>query len=132
MSVKPVVRYMILSDDWYRDPQHQHRVTIVGLVNNIVALDDPPFPIRHESLSVFVVLSEVRGPADAKVVCVLDETQEAIFESSIHRLPSAASPLDAVGVGFRLRDCKFYESGIYTMQLWWNAELLEERSFQVR
>ena len=42
MAIKPVVRYMLLCEDWELDPESNRKINILGLVTNIRSLEDPP------------------------------------------------------------------------------------------
>src|SRR5207302_9747394 len=72
MAIKPVVRYMLLCDDWHLDPDNNRRVTVVGLISNIHALDDPPYPLLYPELCVFLALTEGRGEGEGKIICVYE------------------------------------------------------------
>jgi len=61
MPVTPIVRYMLLCDDWKLDPANNRRVIIIGLISNIHALDQPPYPLLYRELCVFLALTEGRG-----------------------------------------------------------------------
>ena len=70
MSVVPVVRYMILCDDWGPDPANPRRLNIYGLLSNIHALDDPPYPLLYRGFCVLLLLTGGRGTGDAQIICV--------------------------------------------------------------
>jgi len=42
MAIKPVVRYMLLCDDWRLDADNNRRIIILGLISNIHAIEEPP------------------------------------------------------------------------------------------
>ena len=50
MAIMPVVRYMRLCDDWRLDPQNNRRVTIIGLISDIRALEDSPYPLFYKEM----------------------------------------------------------------------------------
>lgn len=64
MAIAPVVRYMLLCDDWQVDPANQSRVHIIGLVSFIRATDELPYPLRYRELCVFLALTEGRGKGE--------------------------------------------------------------------
>lgn len=132
MAVKPVVRYMLLCDDWRLDPANNRRITIVGLVTNIHAIDDPPYPLLYEELCVLLVLTEGRGQGQAKIACVHEETGERAFETRTRPIQFGPDPLEVIGVPFRIRDCLFPRSGLYSIQFWYDDELIEERPLRMR
>ena len=53
MTITPIVRYMLLCDDWRLDGTNNRRVTIVGLIWNIHSIDDPPYPLFYREFCVF-------------------------------------------------------------------------------
>ena len=132
MSVKPSVRYMILCDNWSPDSEHMERVNIWGLLSSLDSLGDPPFPYRHPEFCVYLALTELRGSANAQIVCVFEETQQRTFATSVRPIAPADNPLDVVGIAFRIRGGLFPRSGIYSIQLWWDGELLDQRTISLR
>jgi hypothetical protein len=132
MAIKPVVRYMLLCDDWRMDPDNGRRVTIIGLISNIHAIDDPPFPLLYSELCVFLALTEGYGQGQAKIVCVFEETGDKVFETHPRPIQFGLDPLEVVGVPFRIRGCFFPQPGIYSVQFWYEGELIEERPLRMR
>ena len=61
MAITPIVRYMLLCDDWQLDAANNRRVIIVGLISNIHALDEPPYPLLYQELCVFLALTRRAG-----------------------------------------------------------------------
>src|SRR5580692_11813399 len=102
MAIKPVVRYMLRCDDWLLDPGNNRRVTIVGLISNIQAIEDPPYPLFYREICVFLALTEGRGQGDGKIVCVFEETGQKVFETRTRRISFGLDPLEIVGVPFRI------------------------------
>jgi hypothetical protein len=132
MELIPIVRYMLLCDDWYIDPDNDRRVTIIGLTTNIRAIDDPPYPLLHEELCVFLVLTEGRGQGHGRVVCVFEETGQLIFQTNERPISFGADPLEILGVPFRIRGCRFPYPGLYMVQFWYAGVMVEERPLRMR
>jgi hypothetical protein len=132
MAIKPVVRYMLLCDDWQVDPENARRITIVGLLTNVHAIDDPPYPLFYQEMCVFLVLTEGRGEGEGKIVCVFEDDGRKVFETRGRRIPFGPDPLEVVGVPFRIRECTFPKAGLYTVQFWYEGELVEERPLRMR
>jgi hypothetical protein len=103
----PVVRYMILCDDWASDPANARRINIFGLLITLHSLDQPPFPLLHREMCVFLALTEGRGEGEAKIVCTFEETGERIFETPPRRVTFGSNPLAVKALPFRIRDCHF-------------------------
>ena len=132
MAVHPVVRYMILCEDWGTDPDHPRRVSIHGLLSNIRSVEQPPYPLLYRELCVFLALTEGRGAGTAQIVCVFEETGQKIFETPLHQVDPGTDPLEVVGLPFRIRDCRFPHPGMYSVQFWYNGEKVEERPLRLR
>jgi hypothetical protein len=132
MAINPVVRYMLLCDDWRLDNQNNRRVTIIGLISNIHALDNPPYPLFYGEMCVFLALTEGRGQGEGKIVCVFEESGQMVFETRARPISFGSDPLEIVGVPFRIRDCSFPQSGLYSVHFLYDGELVEERSLRMR
>jgi hypothetical protein len=132
VAVKPVVRYMILCEDWQADPNKPRRVNIFGLLSNIRSIDEPPYPLLYRELCVFLALTEARGSGDVEIVCVLEETGQRVWRTPKRRIRFGKDPLEVLGVPFRIRACHFPRPGLYSIQLWYNGEVVEERPLRLR
>ena len=128
----PLVRYMILCDDWNQEPDRQRRITIQGLLWNIVSIDEPAYPLFYREFCVFLALTAGRGSGRGRIVCVYESTGEVIFTTRDRQIPFPQDPLSVVGVPFRIRDCSFPVAGLYSIQFWYNDGLLEERPLRLR
>jgi len=132
MAIKPVVRYMLLCDDWRLDPANRRRVTIVGLISNIHAIDDPPYPLMYRELCVFLALTDGYGRGDGKIVCVNEDSGQRIFETRSRPIAFGPDPLEVVGVPFRIKNCLFPCAALYSVQFWYESEFVEERLLRMR
>lgn len=132
MEIQPVVRYMLLCEDWHVNPQNERRVTIVGLISNIHALDVPPYPLRYRELCVFLALTEGRGQGEGQIQCVFEETGQRVFQTPRRPISFGDDPLEVVGIPFRIRDCRFPFPGMYSVQFWYNGVMIEECSLRMR
>jgi len=132
MALTPVVRYMILCDDWKLDPENNLRVTISGLISHIHALDDPPYPLLYRELCVFLVLAEGRGQGEGQIVCVFEDTGERVFETARRPIAFGPDPLEVVGVPFRIRACTIPVPGLYSVQFWYDGVKIAERPLRMR
>jgi uncharacterized protein DUF6941 len=131
MALKPIVRYMILCEDWDADPEDPLCVNILGLLSNVRSLEMPPYPL-YRDLCVFLVLTEGRGVGEGQIICVFEETDQKVFATPKHKIAFGSDPLDVVGVPFQIRHCPFPEPGIYLVQFWYNDEKLDERPLRLR
>jgi hypothetical protein len=131
----PVVRYMILCDDARVDPDKPNCTLIDCLMNNIVSLEKPPFPLVREMLCVYLVLTGCHGSGTAQIrVAYCDtEPEQPLFGSPPHTLDFAPhSPLELLGVTFRIEGGLFPRAGRYSVQFWYNEHKVEERALQLR
>jgi hypothetical protein len=132
MDIKPVVRYMLLCDDWRLNPHNKRRITIVGLISNINALDQSPYPLIYREMCVFLALTECRGEGEGQIVCIFEETGQKIFETTKRPITFGDDPLEVVGVPFRIRNCKFPFPGLYSVQFWYNEVKIVEHPLLLR
>ena len=132
MAIAPVVRYMILCDDWRPDPDNPRRVIIFGLLSNVHSLDEPAYPLLYREMCVFLAVTDGYGSGAGKIVCVSEEDGRTIFETRSRPIGFGPDPLEIVGVPFRIRDCLFPAPGLYSIQFWYDGELVEERPLRMR
>jgi len=123
---------MILCDDWEVDPTNSRRVNILGLISNLRSREDPPFPWVRQELCVFLALTECRGAGEGDIRCVFEESGEVIFTTAKQSVQFGNDPLEVVGMPFRIRNCRFPYSGLYSIQFWYNDDLVEERPLRLR
>jgi len=132
MTIKPVVRYMLLCDDWELDPANNRRIIIHGLIANIHALDDPPFPLLYQEMCVFLALTDGHGKGEGKIVCEYEASGQKVFETRSRLITFTLDPLEILGVPFRIRDISFPQAGLYSVQFWYEGELVDERPLRLR
>lgn len=131
MPIKPVVRYMILCRDWGFNSASPKLVNIYILLTNIRPTDRG-YPIVMPELCVFLALTEARGTGEGQIICVFEETGQRIFGSRKQQCAFGDDPLTVFGVPFRIRDCRFPQDGLYSVQFWYNDEKVEERPLRLR
>jgi hypothetical protein len=132
MPLQPVVRYMILCDDWGIAQDNPRRVNIFGLLSNIRSVDQPPYPLLYRELCVFLALTEGRGSGNCQIRCGFEETGETVFETPSRPITFGDDPLEVVGVPFRIRGCRFPRAGLYLVQFWYNGAKVDERPLRLR
>jgi hypothetical protein len=131
VPVKPIVRYMILCDDWEADEDNELRLNIRGLLINIQPLELPPYPL-YRDICVVLALTEGRGSGEAKIRAVFEETGETIFETPDRTVSFGTDPLEIKGVTFRILHCPFPRAGVYSIQFLYNGGVVEERPLRLR
>jgi hypothetical protein len=90
MAIAPIVRYMLLCNDWRTDPENENRITIVGLLSNIHPRAGESFPLIVREICVVLLLTDGYGHADFSIVCMNDETGEVVFASGPRPIASQA------------------------------------------
>ena len=130
--MRPVVRYMLVCEDWEADPGRELRLSVFGLVTNLISGDEPPFPMTHPQLCILLVLTECYRPGQFQIVCVSEEHGGRVFANPERVVNLPADPLRVHGVSFRIRDCVFPGPGFYSIQLLHDGVLVEERPIHVR
>jgi hypothetical protein len=131
-TMHPIVRYMILCEDWLAAPQHAPRVDIIGLLTNIHAVDEPPYPLVYRELCVFLILTEGRGQGIGRIVCAFEETGQVIFQTPDRFISFGPDPLEVVAIPFRIRDCPFPHPGMYSLEFWYDNEKIEACPLRLR
>jgi hypothetical protein len=132
MPVPPVVRYMILCEDWTLESTASRRITTHGILTQIQPTEERAYPALLDQLCVVMLLAEVRGDSELQIECVREETGRPAFMTPKHALAFGNDPLDVVIVPFRLLDCTFRHPGYYSVQFRYNGTIVEERSLLVR
>ena len=132
VAIKPVVRYMLLCEDWRLEPENSRRITIVGLLSNIDSIEDPPYPLLYPEICIFLALTEGRGQGQGKMVCVFEESGQRVFETRPQPIAFPSDPLEVMALAFRIRDCSFPRAGLYSFQFWYEGDLVEERPLKMR
>jgi hypothetical protein len=132
MAIQPVVRYMILCEDWGVDPNNARRVMILGLISNIQGIDDPPYPLLYQEMCVFLALTDGYGQGEGKIICVHEGSGQKAFETRSRPIIFGPDPLEVVGVAFRIRDCVFPRPGLYLVQFSYEGVVVEEKPLRLR
>lgn len=133
MPVPPVVRYMILRDEWTSDATVPGgRITTHGILTRIQPIAERAYPALLDQICVVMFLAEMRGSGVTQIVCVREETGRIAFATPEHTLSFRNDPLEVVIVPFRIRNCIFRKPGYYSVQFRYNGVVVEERSLLVR
>jgi hypothetical protein len=132
VSLTPIVRYMILCNDWGLDPENENRVNIYGILSNISPVDVPAYPLVQAEMCVFLSLTELRGSGNARRRCVFQVTGELIFQTAAREIQGGVDRLEIIGVPFRIVGGLFPQPGFYAIQFWYNDVLMHECPLQLR
>jgi hypothetical protein len=129
---RPVVRYMTVSDDLRVTPANPRLIDVLGLLYAVRPRAGAAYPLVYPQLCVYLALTDCRGDGDGWLECANDDTGARVFRSARHRIEFGDDPLRVVGVRFRVADCPFPAAGVYALQFWYNAEVIEQKFVQVR
>jgi len=132
MGIMPVVRHMILCDHWEFDDANQNRVNIFGLMSYLFPTEFPPYPAVKEKLCVFLALTEVRGRGRTHIRCVFEASGQTVFRTAEREIEAGGDPLAIDLVAFHIHGCPFPEPGIYSIQFWYNDEMVHECPLRLR
>ena len=132
MAITPIIRCMLLCDDWRVDGPSNRRVTIIGLIWNIHSVEEPAYPLFYREFCVFLALTEGRGQGEGHITCVFEDTGDKIFETRKRPIQFRPDPLEVIGVPFRIRDCSFPQPGRYSVQFWYDGVMVEDRPLRMR
>jgi hypothetical protein len=133
--VTPVARYMILCEEVTPDPIRPQVVNISYLMSSVTSQEDPPYPLVRSTILVFLVLTDCRGRGAGRIRIVNadDELERELSHSPDFPLDfSHTTPLELVGVSFRLNGCRFPSPGTYRVQFWYNSVMVEERLLRLK
>ena len=131
----PAVRYMILCEAATADPLRPEVMNISYLMSSITSREDPPYPLVHKSILIFLILTNCRGRGVARfrVIDADDEQQRELSHSPDFHLDfTNRDPLELVGVPFRLKRLRFPRAGTYRVQFWYNSDMVEERLLRLK
>jgi hypothetical protein len=131
-QVHPVVRYLIVCEDVEVDPDNPRRITLVGLIGSIHALEQPGYPLLHQELCVFLQLTECRGAAEGRIEIQHADSGQVVFRTRTRTIPFGNDPLEVVAVTFRIRNCLFQDPGLYWVQFWYNDQMIEQQPLMLR
>src|SRR5687767_4289969 len=92
MNVAPIVRYLLLSQDFVIDPDDPLQITIINLRASYRVLED--YPALVEEICCVVVVTDGRGKGRVQVVCVDEETEMPLFAGQVHEVQCSQDPLE--------------------------------------
>jgi hypothetical protein len=127
--MNPVVRYLLLCDDVQTDPNNVLRLNVTGLITHIRATGNPPFPVVRPIFCALLILTDCEGVGELSLRIVEDSTGRVIFRNPTRRVRFAGPPGDAVGVVFRVLNCRFDEPGLYWVELIFSGMVLASQPF---
>ena len=131
-QICPTVRYLILCEDVQIDPDNARRISLVGLISAIRPLEQPAYPLLYREICVFLQLTECRGAADGRIEIQYADSGQVVFRTRTRTLPLSNDPLEVVAIIFRIRNCFFQQAGLYSVQFWYNEQMLAQQSLILR
>jgi hypothetical protein len=129
LVIQPIVRYMILCEDYEIGSADPLRINVLGLLTRLAADGPPPFLL--DELCCVLVLTEGRGSAWLEICCVFEETQQLVFSTPPRIITFGDDPLEMTLLPYRILECKFPWSGVYSVQVRYNGSVLVECPLRV-
>jgi hypothetical protein len=127
-----VVRNLVVCENIVSHHDNAIKVDLLGVVANLHVADPLSEHFLFAELCIYAALSEARGTATLQVRCVQHPEGNLVFTTPLYRQEFRNDPLEVIGLPFRVRRCRFPQLGLYAFQLWYNAEMLEERFVRLR
>jgi hypothetical protein len=119
----PVILTMVIANRVEKDPA-SGKHNILGTYDSIRA---SAFPALHPSFSLFVELTDGRGPTALSLRLVdIDQERDPVFEAP-EEVFDLKDPTQAYGIAINIPHILFPEPGDYVLQLFSGDELLRER-----
>lgn len=131
-GIDPVVRLMLLCEDVRRDPHKPNKLDILGLINSVEAVGEPPFPVGLPVLCVYLSVTGGRGTGQARIECRHADSGQVVFSGPTHTLSFPPDPLAVRSLVFRMRECLLPSPALYVVQFWYNGKPLAEQPLIVR
>jgi len=132
MDVKPIVRYMVVCNEYAVEGSQGSRISALGLITN-VKRDNPLIPAtKVPQICILAALAGGRGNCRLHIEIRSDDTEEIVFQTPYREVQFGNEPLKVAGVTFRLLGCVFPHPGTYGIQLMSEESLLDEYSIVVR
>jgi len=122
---KPIGIALIICDRVITDAQTKEK-TLVGTFNRISAR---AFPCVHPRMSIFVAVTNGRGPTNAHVRCVNETTGDVVFEAN--GPITFKDPNHVVEMNFQLGNVVFPKPGLHGVEFLCDGEIILQRRFQV-
>lgn len=132
MDVTPVVRYMVVCEDYAIEGPRYSRVSAHGLIANIKRTNRALPGVRRDQICVLVAFTGGRGRSYLNVQCCLEETEETIFQTPYREVKFGNDPLELEGVVFMVRDCRFPRPGRYLLRVMCQELTLSEYAILVQ
>lgn len=132
MALDPIIRYIILAEDWERDFQNPRRINVFGLISNLTSTDNPAFPVRMRELCCIVAATECRGAARVRLKCIAEETGTLVFQTPLREVVFAMDPLHVTLMPFRIKNFAFPRPGMYAVQVEFNGKTLGDCPLRLR
>jgi hypothetical protein len=128
----PIVRQLIVCQDWETYHANRNQLSALGIVSNIVASKNTTFPAYCSGLCVLAFLTDIHREGDVALECVEEATGEVVFQGGPVHVVCPADPLRVVGYPFRSDPFTFPGPGVYLVRLSFDGRQIGESSFRAR
>jgi hypothetical protein len=123
---------MIVCDDVLTDPQRPGKPVLVGLICLVTPDTDPPYPYTLDQMCVFLILTEGRGTGTCQLRLVFELTGQVVWQTRPQTVVFGPDPLALSGLLFRDHGIPFPFQGVYSLEFWYNGQLLAQQQILAR
>ncbi len=108
-----------------------HRINVFGVIRNVVVRkDEASFP-RNFGFTVYVALTECRGPGTARIIVSHEETDQVCYSGLPHIIPLTSDLLQVQHMVIRVPQCELPSSGVYWIQFEFESVILRQEPILV-
>lgn len=123
---KPIGIALLICDTVITDAT-THEKTLVGTFNQILAKS---FPCVHPRMTIFVAVSNGRGPTETAIRCVNESGESTVVFEMKGTIPFA-DPNQVVEMSFRFNNVTFVRAGLHSIEFLCDGELVLQTRFNV-
>lgn len=132
MTVPPIVRDLVLCEDFVRDPENSSRISLVNLVYSIRPTDPPEYPATQQALCAFAALTNGHGSGTMELRIVQVDSGDEIRHWELGVIGFGDDPLRVFGLPIRLQTCVFPAPGWYWVQLDFDGHTIAQKDLLLR
>jgi len=132
MSLRPVLRRLILCEKVAPDLENPNRLSLLRVVHALAPKPGSKYPLLIEQLSVFAQITEGRGQGLMWVEVVHADSNKTIFRTKRRSVAFPNEPLLVLGIHFRINFLPFSLPGLHWVQLWFEDTVLIQTPLLLR
>lgn len=129
--ILPVVKSMVLCEDVLPGPDATGNVHLMNVFTAITPRTHPQYPLLFPQICVFLQITDHQGAHQGQIRVRNLSTDRLVFGSSMHQI-ELESRLQLKLILFRIRNCPFPESGIYSVEFYWDGIWITDWRLQLK